>query len=159
MRLLICLLLFTCAPVDIVSQIPIASAEEVEPPPCHDPLHVRKEATRIVLVTCSGSETEIKFSEITGPAGNAGGPGERGPSGSPAPEEKKIPYCRHDPVTHTNHTLSLKPSEIVTKFSGYYGTLDFPGDCGQWENLCSCDNKICQNPNPAVRHNFLEIIE
>ena len=152
--LTVALLSLTCSQPgksDAPAPIPIAA---VEPPPCHDPVHFRKEATRIVLITCSGSETEIKFSEITGPAGNAGGPGERGPSGSPAPEEKKIPYCRHDPVTHTNHTLSLKPSEIVTKFSGYYGTLDFPGECKEWENLCSCDNPVCQNPAPAVRHNL-----
>lgn len=127
-------------------------------PPCHNPVSIRKEATRIVLIQCDGSETEILFSEIMGPQGKPGTSGERGPSGSrgsdgkPAPEEKVIAYCRHDPVTHRNHTMQLKPSEIVTNYAGYYGALDFPGACGDWENRCSCDAPICRNENPVVHH-------
>lgn len=165
MRLLVCLLLFTCSPGNVISKLPTANAGEVDPI-CHTPVKIKKEATRIVFIDCAGSETEMKFSEVTGPAGKDGakgdagangGPGRQGDPGQPGPDsDKTMKWCHHDETTHRNQTMTLKISEIIAKFGGYKGAQDLPGDCGETENVCVCDATICQNARPQVTHYFAD---
>jgi len=143
-----------------------SKAATEQPPPCHNGgISQVRTAEKLVITTCTMVQPctcdsqEIVFAELKGPkgdtgsSGQAGNPGPRGPAG-PMPVEETISWCRHDPTTHRNSTLHIKPSEAIKKYGGYYGALDFSGDCGSWEGKCSCDDPICRNDNPAVHHYF-----
>lgn len=139
-------------------------AKAAEPPPCHNGgITQVRTAEKLVITTCTFVQPcvcdsqEIVFSELKGAKGDRGAPGDPGPRGGQGPAgpmrtEEKIAWCRHDTQTHRNHTLHATPTEIISKYGGYYGALDFSGECGEWEGKCSCDAPVCRNENPSVHH-------
>lgn len=143
----------TCENSKSQAQIPavVVAAEE---PPCHVPIKVRKEATRIIFIDCEGNETAINNSEITGPSGKPGKDGENGGPGRPGEnaQDETISWCHHSPSDHINRTVRIKISEAVKQYGGYRGAQDFPGSCGQTENKCVCDHPVCGGQNPQVHH-------